>query len=69
MDNTAFFKDPLVLYYISVMIVAYPFLRIFKRAGFKPTAMLFLAVPMVGYLIVLGCLVFRKWPALAGEKK
>jgi hypothetical protein len=63
------FKDPLVLYYIAALVTAYPLVRIFKRAGFSPEPVAFLIVPMVGYLIALGALVFRKWPALQGEKR
>ena len=29
-------KDPLVQYYLSVLIVKIPMVRIFERAGFRP---------------------------------
>lgn len=63
-----FFKDPLVLYYIAAVLTAWPLMQIFKRAGFSPAPVGFLVFPMIGHLIAMGWLVFRRWPALQGQK-
>lgn len=54
-------------YYISVMLVMAPTVRIFSRTGLKPWPALLLLAPYVGYLFCAAWLVFQKWPRLAAK--
>ena len=58
-------RHPLARYYVSVVLVALPCLRIFRRTGigFWPAA--FLAIPYIGYIFSAAALVAIKWPRLA----
>lgn len=59
---TQLLLDPLVQYYISVMLVMAPAVRIFIRAGLKPWFALLLLAPYAGYILCVACLAFMKWP-------
>ena len=61
-------RDPFVQYYISVMLVMAPAVRIFIRTGLKPWPALMLLVPYVGYIFCAAYLAFMKWPRLQGSK-
>lgn len=61
--------QPLWGYYVSVIIVMAPAVRIFQRAGFTPWPALFLLVPNVGYIFCAAYLVVAKWPRLPKEKQ
>lgn len=63
-------SPPIAQYYISVMLVMAPTVRIFARTGLKPYPALLLLLPWVGYIFCAACLVFLKWPRLPakGEK-
>lgn len=70
----AVFHDPLQLYYLSVLVLAWPVARIFRRAGFSPLWALLLGIPFVGYIAAAGVLALKRWPALPrkearGEKE
>ncbi|MDE1152013.1 MAG: hypothetical protein PW788_05680 [Micavibrio sp.] len=49
-------------YYVSVLIVAVPMVRIFWRAGRNPLWALGLLVPYAGYIICAVPLGFTAWP-------
>jgi hypothetical protein len=49
-------------YYVSALIMIWPMMVVFRRAGFRAWWALMLAVPMVGYLLCGGFLTFRSWP-------
>lgn len=65
----AFLRDPIVLYYIFAVIIAFPVVRILARAGLEKYWAALLAVPMVGLGCVMGVLTFRRWPVLFGGGK
>lgn len=54
--------NPLVQYYIAVLVMLWPMMKIFRRAGFSPVYAGWLAVPMLGYIVCAGILTFKKWP-------
>lgn len=60
-----YMTPPLWQYYISVMIVMLPMVRIFMRTGLKPFWALFLLAPWVGYVICAVVLGFNHWPKAA----
>lgn len=47
----------------TAVLLAVPLWRIFRRAGLTPALSLFVFVPWLGLLIVLGLLALRDWPA------
>jgi len=59
---------PLSQYYVSVMLVMAPAVRIFIRAGLKPWPTLLLLAPYIGYIFCAACLAFMKWPGAQGSK-
>lgn len=48
---------------ILALLLIYPTLRIFVRAGLNPALSLFLFLPVLGFFIVLALLAFVPWPA------
>jgi hypothetical protein len=56
--------QPLWAYYVSVMLVMAPAVRIFARTGLRPWPALLLLVPYVGYMFCAAWLAFQKWPRL-----
>ncbi len=60
----AFAVDPgLVLLAFNALAV-WPLARICRRAGFAPWWAFLIFVPVVGLLLVMGMLTFRRWPSL-----
>jgi hypothetical protein len=53
--------NPLMMYYIFVLLAAVPVARIFMRAGFKPYWVLLLAVPDLGLVLCTLVLALGKW--------
>jgi hypothetical protein len=71
LDNPAFtqlLQGPISQYYISVMLVMAPAVRIFTRTGLKPWPALLLLFPYIGYIFCAAYLTFAKWPRLKGGK-
>jgi len=58
-------RQPLWAYYIAVMLMMAPAVRVFMRAGLRPFWALLLLVPLVGYILAAAALAFQKWPAVA----
>jgi hypothetical protein len=56
------------LYYIFAALIAYPVVRILRRAGFEPVYATLLAVPMVGLTCCCAVMAFSPWPAKQGGK-
>ncbi|MDI1228645.1 MAG: hypothetical protein PSY14_13270 [bacterium] len=56
-------RQPVWAYYIAVMLMMAPVVRIFMRAGLRPHFALLLLVPMMGFVLVAAALAFQKWPA------
>jgi hypothetical protein len=61
-------RQPLWQYYISVILVMAPAVRILTRAGFKPYPALLLLAPQVGYILCAAYLTFTKWPKLPAKE-
>jgi hypothetical protein len=55
----------LLEHFIAFAVVVYPVWRIYARAGLNPALSLFLAIPFLGWFLVLGILTYAKWPATA----
>lgn len=69
MSLQSFMDQPLWGYYVSVMLVMAPVVRIFMRAGFKPYWALMLLVPWAGYIGCAAALALFGWPVKdSGEK-
>ncbi len=49
-------------YYVSVVLVLFPTLRIFRRTGVGVWPVAFLLIPYVGYIFSAAALVAVKWP-------
>jgi hypothetical protein len=62
-------RQPLPAYYVSIVIMLVPVVRIFERAGFRPWWALLLAFPKVGYIFCAGVLALRRWPGLKEKSK
>ena len=56
-------REPLWQYYISVMLITAPAVRIFMRAGLKPYPALFLLVPWIGHVLCIVYLACQRWPS------
>jgi hypothetical protein len=67
-ELTQILQQPLHQYYISVMLVMAPAVRIFSRTGLKAWPALLLLVPYVGPVLCAACLTFMKWPRLQERK-
>ena len=63
--TTEFFNQPLVQYYIAVMLTFIPLARCYERAGFKVWFVILLGIPYFGAIIVPGILACRRWPSNA----
>lgn len=53
---------PFAQYYLFVLLVLIPVIRIFERAGFRPYWALLLAVPDAGIILCSAILALKKWP-------
>lgn len=54
-------QQPLVKYYISAVLAAYPVVRIYKRAGVGPAGVAWLVVPFGGFILTTAHLAFKRW--------
>ena len=62
----ASFQLPGILVY--GLLIAVPAWRIFQRAGFEPYWSLLVFVPVVGWVLALGWLAFKDWPAVTPRR-
>lgn len=51
-------------YYAVALLMVWPLVRIFRRAGLSPFFAAALIVPMVGLTVVAGILALKPWPAV-----
>ncbi|MDD9901415.1 MAG: hypothetical protein OXT65_10580 [Alphaproteobacteria bacterium] len=61
--------NPLIMYYVFAVIVAYPVSRIFRRAGFPAYEAVALVLPVLGFLACAALLSLRPWPALEAVRR
>ena len=65
---TDWWRQPLVKYYISVLLAAYPIWRIYQRAGVGQRGVFWLVVPFAGFILTTAHLAFKRWPqAITGD--
>lgn len=57
-----FAVDPGLVLLVFNALAVWPLARICRRAGFAPWWALLVFVPVVGLLLVMGMLTFRRWP-------
>lgn len=62
-------KHPLVKYYFSAVLIAWPVARICARIGFSRLGTFFLAVPFIGFFLLTLWLALRPWPVTAEKEK
>ncbi len=55
-------QRPLVKYYISAVLAAYPVWRIYQRAGIGTRGVFWLVVPFGGFILTTAHLAFKRWP-------
>lgn len=55
-------KHPLVKYYVSAALIAWPAARICRRIGFSGGGAAWLSVPFVGFFLLTLWLALRPWP-------
>lgn len=55
-------EHPLVQYYLTVILCKIPVMRILERMGLKVWWTLLLAVPMVGFVLVMTVMACKRWP-------
>jgi hypothetical protein len=60
-------ENPIWQYYISVMLVMAPAVRIFRRAGLPAWPALLLLAPWIGHLLCIAFLAFKRWPTLPAK--
>lgn len=66
-DIQSLMQQPLWAYYVSVMLVMAPVVRIFMRAGFKPYWALMLLIPWAGCVGCTAILALYRWPVLGSK--
>ncbi len=59
-----FLSDPFVKYYLSALVILYPLIRIFRRAGLPPVYAITVLVPFIGYIVAVAVLALQRWPVL-----
>lgn len=67
MELQSLMSQPLWGYYVSVMLVMAPVVRIFSRAGFRPYWALMLLIPWAGYIGCAAALALFHWPVRSSE--
>ena len=55
-------QDPVVKYYLSACLAAWPVYRICRRAGFSGRETVLLAIPFAGFILCAGSIALRRWP-------
>lgn len=68
-DLQSLMNQPLWGYYVSVMLVMAPVVRIFMRAGFRPYWALMLLIPWAGYIGCAAVLALFRWPVAASQEE
>ncbi|HYD67892.1 hypothetical protein [Azospirillum sp.] len=57
-----FAVDPGLVLFLFNALAAWPLARVCRRAGLAPWWALLVFVPVVGLVLVMGVLTFRRWP-------
>lgn len=63
-NEDAVITDPLINYYIFAALIVIPLYKIIKRVGLKPSALLTILIPYVGWLVTIAFIAHPKWPIM-----